>query len=110
GRGNNFDTRIKRGDQRRLKTTAAGSRNIDALGIDIWSCEQIIDGAYSVPNFPTSKICSSQIRQVPQDRVLGANQVVAALVIFFIPELAAFPLTKRVPGNDHIPALHQMLA
>ena len=110
GGRDNFDTRIKRSDQCRLKSTAAGSGDVDAFRIDIRSCEQIIDGANPIPNFPTSKIRSRQIRQVSQNRVLGANQVVAAFVVFFIPELATFALTKRVPRNDYIPALHQTLA
>src|SRR4029077_4379555 len=93
----------------RLKAASAGSCNADALGIDLWTRQQVVEGAETIPNFPTCQVCACEISQIAEHSVLRADPVVAALPGPSIPELAALPLTPGIPADDHIPALPQPL-
>ena len=93
----------------RLKAASAGSCNTDAFGIDLWTRQQVVEGAETIPNFPTCQVCACEICQIAEHCVLRADPVVAALACLRIPELAALPLTHGIPADDHIPALHQPL-
>src|SRR5690242_17896712 len=105
GRCYHFDTWIKRGDERCLKSSAARARNIDAIGIDFGSSEQVIHGANAVPDFPSCKICAGEIGEIPEHGVFSADKVVPALVILCIPKLAALSLAHRIPRDHEIPSL-----
>ena len=94
---------------RGLKAAATCASDIDALRINIRTSEQIIEGAYAVPNFPTRQVGSRQVCQVAQYGVFRTNQVVAALSRLCIPKLATFSLSDSVPGENHITALDQPL-
>ena len=93
-----------------LKSAAAGAGDIDPLGIDIGTRQQVIEGANSIPNFPTCEISAGKVGQIPEDCMFCANQVITTLFLLWIPELAAFALANGIPVDDNITALHQTLA
>src|SRR6185369_12516981 len=105
-----LDARVGGRDVSGLRATATGSGDADAIGIDVGPGEQVVDGANAVPNFPTCEIGAGEIGEIAEHRVFGANQVVAALSQFRIPELTALTLTDRIPGDDNIAALYESLA
>ena len=78
-------------------------------GIDVWASEKIIDRANAIPNFPARKICSRQIGKIAEHSMFGADQVVPALASLLVPELTTLSLADRVPTDDYISALDQML-
>ena len=110
GRRSHFDAAIESRDVRDLKSAAAGPGDVDALRIDVRARQQVVDRAHAIPNFPARKICARQIREIPQHGMLGADQVVAALCGFRIPELAALALSHRVPADHDVSAMYQPLA
>ena len=90
---------------RGLKTTAARARNVDAPGINFRTRQQVINGAHPVPDFPAREVSAHEISHVAQHRVLRADQVVATLFGFRVPELASLSLSHRVPADHHVTAL-----
>src|SRR5215831_13004949 len=55
-RRRNFDALVKGSNVGRLKPTATGAGDVDALRVNIRSGQQIIKRAYSVPEFPASEV------------------------------------------------------
>src|SRR4029077_17088554 len=49
-------------------------------------------------------------REVAEDRMLAANQVVSALARPRVPELATFALPDRIPADDDVAASDEALA
>src|ERR1044072_6513149 len=110
GWSRDFNTRIQCGNVCCLSTTTAGPSDDDAIWINVGAGQQIIDGTDSMPNFPAQKICAGEISKVTENEMFGAVQVIAALVVLGIPELAAFALSYGVPSDHHVAMLNQTLA
>src|SRR4029077_9519701 len=73
GKRRNFNSTIQRCDVGSLKSAPTRSCNVDALWVNLRPRQKIIHCAYAVPNLPPRQICSSEIRQIAQNRVLRAD-------------------------------------
>src|SRR5215472_9220567 len=100
---------IESSDVRGLKPPTAGTGDVDALGVNVRTSQQIIEGTNAVPDFPAGQVCAGQISQISYDGMLGTNQVVTAFAGFCVPELAAFAFSDGIPGNRHIAPKRQAL-
>src|SRR5882724_983789 len=86
GRNDHLYSRIKSRDQGGLSPAPAGSGDIYSVRINLWASEQIVHSADAIPDFPARQIRAGEIGQVAHYRVLGADQVVATLLLLRIPK------------------------
>ena len=110
GRRDALDPRIDRANQRRLEAAAARAGDADARAVDVRPREQVVERTNTVPHFPAREVGAGEIREVAEDRMLAADQVVSALARPRVPELAAFALPDRIPADDDVAASDEALA
>ena len=109
GRRDGLDSLIQRCDEGGLKPAAARAGDADARAIDLGPRQQVIERANAVPDLPPRQVGAGEIGKVSEDRVLAANQVVAASSARRIPELAAFALPDRIPTDHDVAAQRKPL-
>src|SRR6185369_16357376 len=109
-RRSNLNSRIQCSDIGRLRSPTAATGDVDPTGIDVLPRKEIIYRANPIPNLPPREIRASEISEISHHRMFRTDQVVSALRSLRIPELAAFPLADRIPGDDHIATFYQPLA
>ena len=72
--------------------------------VDVVPREQVVDSPHAVPHHGAHQARARERREVAEDRVLAADEVVAAAAPRLVPELAALALADRVPAEDDVPA------
>ena len=78
GRRDHADPGVERADERGLEPAAAGAGDADPPGVDLRARQQVVEGAHPVPDLPAREVRAGEIREIADDRVLSAHQVVAA--------------------------------
>src|SRR4051812_32280265 len=84
----NFNARVESSDKSSLKSTAAAAGDVDAVGVNIRTGQQVVDRTDAVPDFPSCQVRTGKVGEVAKDGVLRANQVIAAFAGLCVPELA----------------------
>ncbi len=101
------DPRVEGADVERLEAAAARARDREAVPVHVVPRQQVVDGAHAVPHHVPHEARPGDRREVAEDRVLAADEVVAAAPARLVPELAALALADGVPAEDDVPAARE---
>ena len=107
GGQDNRNARVEGADPERLEAAAARSRDRDPRSVHVVAREQVVDGSHPVPHHVAHEAGAGDRREVAEDRVLAADEVVAAAPARLVPELAALALADGIPAEDDVPAAHE---
>ena len=76
-------------------------------GVHVVAGEQVVDGSHPVPHHVAHEAGAGDRREVAEDGVLAADEVVAAAPSRRVPELAALALADGVPAKDDVATAHE---
>ena len=77
------------------------------LAVDVVPREEDVGGPHAVPHRVAHQAGAGERREVAENGVLAADQVVAAAPARLVPELAALALADGVPAEHDVPAPHE---
>ncbi len=98
------DAPVEGADPGRLEPAAARAGNRETLGLHLGPRLEVVHRADPVPDHVTRQARAREDREVAEDGMLPADEVVAAPAARRVPELASLPLAHGVPAEDHVPA------